>query len=453
MLREIFNTSKAVVMFSAFAAIAYIACADTSTNQTYFFRSGRSVGQVDRVEVQLEVGGETKYNDSGKLRKEKMSIVCKLDYFEKTIDLGRDEQPWRSAREYRQAAAIVKLGEERIEPKLRPANSLIAVEATEQGAILYSPQGNLTRDELDAIDIQANSLLLDRLLPEKPLAVGESFSPPEQFLAALLGLDRAAKSTVQCTLKEVVEAVARFEMQGRVEGSVAGAAAEIELKGRYRFDRARQRIDWLGMLIKEDRRPGAATDGLDAISRLQMTVVEAPQPDALSDAALAKFSPIPTAAAKLLAYETPGGGCRFNYDRRWVVEHSGNVMRLVDDGVSAGQCNFAVLPRREPDKLVSLEEFQNDVRSALGANFGEFVTAAQSVNAAGLRVLRVTARGAVRDKSGDLPVQWTYYHLADRQGRQAALTFTVEQQRLDIFADADKEIVDSLRFAPGKDEG
>jgi hypothetical protein len=137
-----------------------------------------------------------------------------------------------------------------------------------------------------------------------------------------------------------------------------------------------------------------------------------------------------------------------------VIEHSGGVMRLVDDGVSAGQCNFTVLPRREADKLVSLEQFQEDVRQALGENFAEFVTAGQSVNGAGLRVLKVVAQGVVRDKSGDLPVRWTYYHLADRQGRQAALTFTVEQQRLDIFAESDKAIVESLRFVPrGKDEG
>ncbi len=103
--------------------------------------------------------------------------------------------------------------------------------------------------------------------------------------------------------------------------------------------------------------------------------------------------------------------------------------------------------------MVSLEDFQNDVRQALDKNFGEFVDAKQSDNAAGYRVLRVEASGAAHDKSTEVPIRWVYYHVADQQGRQVALTFTVEQEHLDRFAEADRAIVDSLRFAQSGGQG
>ena len=59
----------------------------------------------------------------------------------------------------------------------------------------------------------------------------------------------------------------------------------------------------------------------------------------------------------------------------------------------------------------------------------------------------------MHNKATEVPIRWIYYHVADRQGRQVALTFTIEQERAEQFADADREIVRSLRFAePGKRE-
>ena len=61
-------------------------------------------------------------------------------------------------------------------------------------------------------------------------------------------------------------------------------------------------------------------------------------------------------------------------------------------------------------------------------------------------MLRVVVSGVAHGKPAEVPIRWIYYHLADRQGRQAAFTFTVEQELLDRFADADRPIVQSLRF-------
>ena len=128
------------------------------------------------------------------------------------------------------------MGDDEFKSTLRPDRKLIVAEVAGQTATLFSPRGTLTPSELETIDIEADSLLVDRLLPEKPVAVGETWKPSGEFLAVLLGLDEIAKTDVQSTLNEVTGKVARFSMSGRIEGAVQGVSTQIELNGKYRFD-------------------------------------------------------------------------------------------------------------------------------------------------------------------------------------------------------------------------
>jgi hypothetical protein len=414
--------------------------------------SQRKPGQTDRVEVHLEVGGETTYTGQGKPQREKMSVVRDLDYVEKTLETPAGPRAvWRSVRDYRKVSADVKVGDGQFKPTLAPEHRLIAVDAAPQTTLLFSPRGSLTRTELDAIHIHANSLLLDRLLPEKPVAIGDRWPHSEQLMAAMLGLDEVAKTTVYSTLKEVTDTLARFEFAGRVEGTIYGVSTVIETRGRYRLVLRTGRIDWLGMLIKEERPASSVEDGLDVVSRLAIRITPAPEAASLADEALAKLALKPTPELTCLTYESPGGGWQCLYDRRWYIHHQRPksdvaVLRLVDRGAVAGQCNLSSLPQREPEKLVSLEEFQDDVRRALGKSFGEFVEAGRSANAANCRVYRVVVHGT----SADIAMRWIYYLVADPQGRQVAFTFTVEQKFVDRFAEADKSLVQSLRFVDKK---
>ena len=439
-----FSCLLAVVTTVASTALA------ADAKPTFTLRSQRKPGQTDRVGVLLEVGGETTYLDDGKPKREKMSVVCRLEYDEKTLETPADadgawvDGVWRSVRDYQKAAAVVKVGEGEFKPEIRPQRRLIGAQFAEQTLTLFSPAGPLARDELDAINVPADSLLLDGLLPKKPVAVGDHWRHSKKLLCAMLGLDEVAESDVESTLKEVTNVVARFELSGGVQGAIHGVSTKIELKGKYRFDRRSKRIDWLGMLLKEERESSFVDDGVNAVSRLQITIKPVPEPESLSGPTLAKVTLTPTEALTRLAYES-ADGWRCGFDRRW-YRHDLAVFQLIDRGEMLAQCNISSLPRRDPEKLVSLEELQADVRQALGESFGSFIEASQQVDPAEHRVLRVVAHG----KSSDLPIRWVYYHVADQQGRQAALTFTIEQKLVERFADADKPIVASLRFVDPK---
>jgi hypothetical protein len=447
--------ASAVVMVLAHVVITQVVVAASQAKSPVTLHSARQPGQTDKVEISLEVGGETKHTDDGKPQREKMRVLCELDYVEKTLECpATADAVWRSVREYGKVSADVKVGDGQFKPTLKPEHRLIAVEAAQKSTLLFSPGGNLTRDELDSVDVQINTLLLDRLLPEKPVASGERWTHSADLMAAMLGLDEVAKTTVESTLKEVTPTLARCELTGRIEGAIYGVSTNIEIKARYRFDRRTKRIDWLGMLVKELREGSFVEVGVDVVSRLAIKITPAEEPAGLADAALAKLTLKSTPKLADLHYESLQGDWRCLYDRRWFTrpqqfKNPVTIMRLLDRGMLVGQWNLSSAPRRDPDKLVSLEEFQEDVRRALGKSFGELVEAGQSSNTAGYRVYRVVAHGV----SSEIPMRWIYYLVADQQGRQVAFTFTVEQSVVDRFADADKAVVDSVRFVDKKRDG
>ena len=411
--------------------------------------SARQPGQTDRVVINVQVGGETKYAEAGKSRQEKMSVVRELDYFEKTLDVAGEDCTGRSVRDYRKATATVTVDKDAFQPALQPRHRLITCEASKRAAVLYPTDGNLTRDELDAIDIQANTLLLDRLLPEKAVAVGDRWPHSPELTAAMFGLDDVATCTVQSTLKEVSKSRALCEMTGRVEGTIHGVSTTIEVMAKYRFLLAKKRIDWLGLLIKEDRKPSFVDDGLDAVSRIDIRLKEVDAPESLADAAPAKRAAEATEASMALCFLSPDGAWQCRHDRLWYPHYDRPKnavvkLRRVDRAEAGGQCIISSLPKRDPQKLPSLADFQEDIRRALGKEFGEFVEASETANGADYRVYRAVAQGTV----SDVAMRWIYYLVADPQGRQVALTFAVEQRLVDRFADADKLLVESLRFTP-----
>lgn len=412
----------------------------------YIFQTDRTPGQFDRVKVQLKVGGEVIDVVNGKELREKMSVACNLDYDEKTLEIPSNPHDLsRSIRSYNQAEADIKVGDSQFKPLLRPQRTLIAAEITPRTALLYSPRGPLTREELDLIEAQGDSLLIDQFLPDKPIAVGETWKLSENLMALLLGLDEVGQSDVKSDLAEVTDKVARFYMSGNVTGAIDGVASEIELKARYRFDLNRKRIDWLGMVIKEKRQSSPVADGFDLTAQVQVTIVPSDHTAGLSKVDLKDLPMRASPELLQLSHLSKQGGWEIVYDRSWHVyrdQQDSAVLRRTEGGELIAQCNCSSLPQTKPDKLISLEEFQEDIKRALTKEFKEFVQAGQTIDEKNCRVLRVVVRGT----ASDMPFVWNYYHIADQQGRQMSFAFIIEEKYLERFGKADRELIDSLRF-------
>lgn len=415
---------------------------------TYTFPNGRRAGQIEKVTCHLEGGGEYKHIE-GQTKKEqvnKMSVDCKLVYDEMTLAVAADPRGiTRSARYYEKAEGFVKNGEESRKPVLRETRRFIGAEISDRPPLLFSPKGTLSEDDLDVVVILGNSLLLDRLLPEKPVAIGESWKHSEQFMAHFLSLDEVGQSDVQSTLKEVTDDVARFELSGRVAGMVDSVSTEIELKARYRYDRKRNRIDWIGLLVKEQRKPSPVTDGFDIVARLQVILTPLASSPSLSESVVKNTSFQATPALLQLEHRPKHGEWQLIYDRNWKIisDAQGRAdLHLFEKGEHLARCTLSPLPPADPGKLVTLEAFQEELRTALDKSFGEFVKAGESATPSKYRLLRVEIRGT----ASELPMRWVYYHIADSQGRQAVFVVVIEEKLFDRLAEQDKKLIESFRF-------
>ena len=434
------------VIVTATLGAAVLAGRAASEEPTYRLRSRRAPGTLDRVETALEVGGNLKVIVDDKVNQLKMSVLANLLYDERSLAVapGSDD-PLRSIRHYQEAAALLQVGENRLKPTLRDQRRLIGVEIAPSTVTLFSPQGPLTRDELDLVDVLGNSLLLDRLLPQQPVAVGGSWKHAETLLMALLGLDSVGQAEAESKLTEVSGQTAKVEITGQVKGTAGGAATEIELKGKYHFDLSTGRMTWFGLLVRESRSVGHVETGFDVVARLQMKISPVEESANLTDAALKDFSLEPTAELTQLSYDSPEGGWQFAHDRRWFI-HSDHaevaVLRLIDRGDLLAQCKISALPKLTAGKQTALAAFQDDVRHALGDNFKQFLRASQQGNDADYRVYRV----AVQGETSDLVMQWIYYLVADKHGHRVVLAFIFEDELADRFDQADEGLLSTLRL-------
>lgn len=440
-------------IFGAAAPLAGPGTGTAFAQSGHDLRSGRRVGDVDQVQILLEVGGDHRWNVEGKIEKAPMSVVGEFRYLERTLGLpGGSSELWRSARRYEKAAAVIKSKEVGLKPSLRPERSLLLVEAAPPKTTIYSPEGPLSREELDLVDILGNTLLYDALLPAEAVAPEQSWKLPKPLVVALLGLDSAEQVDVESTLVEIDDALARFQLSGHVTGTRAGAATRVELKGKYRLDRLRKRIDWFALLLSEDRQPGYIGPGLDVTVRLQVVIKPRVASEGLTESDVQGLPARSDAELCRLVYESPSGEWRLLHDRRWYdVSMAGQgrsalSLRMIDQGRFIAHCNVSPLPKRAAGRPVELAEFQADVERALGDRLEKFVEAGQSHSDADYRVYRVVAQGKVDDR----PVRWTYYLITDRDGRQAALAFSVEGEHVERFGAADRELVEGFRFLPGK---
>ncbi len=413
---------------------------------TYELQAVRQAGAVMRVEALLEVGGDLKLPGDSANNLVPMSAVGKLTYDEKLLSAPVHAKGHLLAvRRYDQCEAELKIQNRKLQPKLRKDRRVVIAQTGPAPRVtLFCPDGPLSREELDLIDTPGNSLLVDGLLPDRVVAIGDEWSAAPEVLAPLLGLETISSTDVTCVLKEATAASAKMELSGHVYGALGGAASEMELKAKYKFDKNVGRVTWLALLIKERRAVGLAMPGVDVVARLQMKLT--PVEQSASFDAIGSHDHIAAEPPLLdLTYEPSVSNFRLRHDRNWYVmddESNRATLRRVDGGELIAQCNIQWHSNSEDHKEPSLARFQEEIERALGESFGAIVEASQTTNDTAQKVYRVVVSG----QAGDLPVRWHYYLVVDGEKSRLVLAFAMEEKQLERFADADRAIVSSVEF-------
>jgi hypothetical protein len=436
--------------FALFSLILTSAVGYVAAGERFALQSALPEGLPLHIDASLEVGGHLKI--AGEKDKKSnplpMSVVAKFSYDEQRLDDGSAADHRLSIRYYDDAQAVIKIAENVVKPQLRKSRRLIVASTAKDTGYLAAADGALTREELDLIDIPANTLVLDEILPGEEVEKGFRWKPSEAALAELLGLDAVGHSEVECVLVDVAKGVAEITIDGNLGGASNGVASEIELKGKLLFNIEGKHFNSVVLAIKENRGIGNVGPGLDVVAKLKLSISPVHEsklltPDVVQAAKLPSSDEPPP-----LEYVSTTKGYKFLYDRRWHVtreEPDLVVMRFVDRGDLIAQCNVAP-STKAIDKPVELAQFQNDVQSALGKLFSNFERAGERTSESGLRILSSTAVGAAED----LQIQWRYYLTHDKQGRALGVIFTMEAPLVNQFRDYDKQIVESVEFLQPK---
>ncbi len=198
--------------------------------------------------------------------------LANISYDESLLNTDISAGSARSARYYDTANVAIKMADGGQKPTLRPERRLILASSDGSSVRLVSPAGPLARDELDLIELPANSLLVDRMLPPGEVAVGDTWTHSADLLAGLLGLDAASDVEVTSRLEQVADGLAKIVLTGSLRGAAAGVGTQIELKAKYNFDLQSKRINSLAMLVKEKRAVGHVGPGLDVVAKLLVKV-------------------------------------------------------------------------------------------------------------------------------------------------------------------------------------
>ena len=446
-----------------------------------------------RVRIKLDVSGELLApagTDAPPVR-EPVEMTARFD-FEETppeasaaqSNVAQDSvaQTALVRRSYRDATAVMKVGEATTTATLAADARRLLVARQGTTAVPYLADGFLSGEESDLLETPFDSLLLDELLPKEPVRAGQAWEIPADVTAGLLAIDTVESGVIEARVQEVRDGRAKVTFAGVIDGAVDGVPTHVTVEGSFAvaardsaatdastdsesvLHELHGRLFQVSAVLRERRQASHVAPGFEVEARLLVarTALAASAEPASGQAA--------DIAADVVAKTTPdrppqgqpfrrrGDGVpgriwyrdakdRFDlvHDSRWRrVEDGANglVMRMVDRGALVGQCSITSLPQAAAVPLPTGDEVQRDVERSLAGQIVQSDNAEESDRADGLKVVRVASSGT----AGRLPFRWIHYVLAAQDGRRISVTFMYEASMLQRFADADRSLVEGVRL-------
>lgn len=410
------------------------------------------------VSIQMELDGQVQaVLSESKTVAMKLTGNAQLKFDERRLpSLGRDAADFRSLRQYSLATFHSQVAEQVSDVKLRSGLYRIVAEGQADGMRMYSPQGQLTYEELELIRPPVDSLTAIALLPSDRVDVGEKWETPRWALQFLTNMEAVEKHSLTCKLDSVDDDKAKVTFSGEIAGGFLGAASEIKLSGHYLFDLKEHCLTHLELIQNETRSVGAVTPGMKVTAKASLDRKPG-KSSVLTDDAVAAVPKEPMPEALLLMLDSNDWGVRVFHDRAWHLFHQGSsvaVLRMMDKGSLIAQCNISPIGPAPAGKHVAEKQFQEDVQKAIGADFQK-IDKAEIIPSQDKRfVYRVLTSGETSQKTAKgtnkIGVNWIYYLIANADGRQMVLVFTVENKLVDKLDNRDVNLALGIDFVPKK---
>jgi len=417
--------------------------------------------RIRQVTTEVRTAGRVYFNagNQGKTHDQDLTATAAFRYRERRLPpAGRDFQSLRAIREFEVASMQSQVGGHGSGIDLPPKQRLVVIHGQRDGLLCYSPGQPMSRSTVDLLELPGDPLILSALLPRTPVTPGAQWKAPEWTVQMLATLEAVDKVELNCRLASADAKSAVVEFAGTANGQRFGANTDVVISGRLTFDRQENLIHQATARYAIKSSVGTINPGIDA--NLDVTVERnlAESPGRLSDAVAEAIPLEPKPADLLLEFAAPPWGVNLFFDRNWHVFQAlfdGTpqvaILRLIEQGTHVCQCNLSPIAPAAPGQHTPLEQFETDIRQALGDKFKQFTARDKIPADDGRTILRLVAEGemSVESEQGlvQLPTNWIYYLCADRTGKQVSFVFVIEPAYVELLAGRDVQMVKSARFA------
>jgi hypothetical protein len=357
----------------------------------------------------------------------------------------------KSLRFYTASSLESLVENKKVTRQLREPVRLIVAELRNSRPFLFSPAAPLTLEEYELIDADASldSLVIGKLLSADPVAVGETWRPTSEAVAAVFNLTHVGNNQLQLKLDKVDSATATISVSGHIEGICSGTATQRSYSGKLMFDRKQMKLTQADINHREERKAGPLGNALDVRASYQFRR----KPDApvaqLNDETLKKVPTSPNPATELVMYVQPDGRFRFYAGRGWFVTMShpqAAILRLIENGEFVSECHVLAAPTVAAGTHMKAEEFRTQVQQALGKQFQQIVQEGEAPAPQDHWSYRVVAAGNANGQ----PAIWIYNLVAGPQGQQLVFIFRIHASQFDNFGVKDLALVGTIEFEPSK---
>jgi hypothetical protein len=403
-------------------------------------------GSCLRCELTLALKGKIKVQQEGKPREYPHEAEATHVYVERVLDgtLGSE----KVVRSYASAAGTITFDGQPLKRALRSERTFLAVHRVNERLVPFSHKGALAREELELTE-HFDALAVPGLLPGKQVAVGATWPLPNRVAAFLCDLEALAEHNLSCKLDSVEAKRARVSIAGSASGVGQGAAVKLLVTGSYDFDLESKRITAVEWKQSDQRDKGPVSPALsaDVVVNLKRTVI--PEPEELSDTALAPVKEYEAPPARLtnITFRQSGGRYVLEHARDWhVVSPEASeqlVMRLMERGQFIAQATVTPWKKVDAKDALTLEEFA--ALMAKTPTWAEEKVSEQAElkdNPDGVRIYRITATGEL---DGVRSVM-SFYLLISKDSDQVIVTFSMLPTYVTNLRERDLELIRNISF-------
>ncbi|HKI37936.1 MAG TPA: hypothetical protein VKA46_39140 [Gemmataceae bacterium] len=432
--------------------VVLLAGAPIATAQTYPLSETVKAGDCFRVRLEMDLTGEIKVSRDGKSASLPLTAKATHEFPERVLVVGDKGLVEKSARVYETATATITVARDTETKSLRKERRLLVAQRPKDQALTYSPNGPLTRGELELVGDHFDTLCVTGLLPGKEVAVGDTWKVNNSAAQALCHFDGLTDQDLTCKLEAVKDKVARVSVSGPANGIELGAMVKLKIDATYHFDLEAKRLTWLEWKQTDARDQGPANPALTATSTTTLTRKPIERPDALADMALVSVPPDFKVPETLLVveYRHPKGKFELNYARDWQVVGEPQerlILRLMERGDFVAQATITPWTPAEKGKHLSADEFKAAVTDTPGWEAEKELQAGEVPPAGeGRWIYRVSLLG----KMDGMAVLQNFYLVAGPNGDQVVVAVTLTPKKAEQLGSRDLSLAGSIELPAEK---